>query len=76
MYSVKPVMLCVVAFFNFNKGVLLMTMGNWYLMHLRENSCLTMEFRKLVHVNFETSLESKILKIHRKTIICIFKIKF
>ena len=49
MYSVKPVMLCVIALFNIIKGVLLMTMGNWYLMHLRENSCLTMEFRKLVH---------------------------
>ena len=49
MFSVKPVMLCVVALFNIFKGVLLMTMGNCYLMHLRENSCLTMEFRKLVH---------------------------
>ena len=43
MYSVKPVILCVVALFNIIKGVLLLTM------HLRENSCLTMEFRKLVH---------------------------
>ena len=49
MYSVKPVMLCVVALFNIIKGVLLMTMGNWYLIHLRKNSVLTMEFRKLVH---------------------------
>ena len=30
----------------------------------------------IVIVSFKTSLESKILKIHRKTIICIFKIKF
>ena len=49
MYLVKPVMLCVVALFNIIKGVLLMTMGNWYLMHLRDNSCLAMEFCKLVH---------------------------
>ena len=42
-------MLCVVALFNIIKGMLLMTMGNWYLMHLRANSCLTMEFRKLVY---------------------------
>ena len=28
MYSVKPVILCVVALFNIIKGVLLMTMGN------------------------------------------------
>ena len=48
MYLVKRVMLCVVALFNVIKGVLLMTMGNWYLMHSRENSCLAMEFRKLV----------------------------
>ena len=31
MYLVKPVMLCVAALFNIIKGVLLMTMGNWYL---------------------------------------------
>ena len=49
MYSVKPVMLCVVALFNIIKGVLLMTMGNWYLMHLHENLCLPMKFHKLVH---------------------------
>ena len=49
MYSVKPVMQCVVALFNIIKGVLLMKMGNWYLMHLHENLCSTMEFRKLVH---------------------------
>ena len=28
-------MLCIAALFNIIKGVLLMTMGNWYLMHLR-----------------------------------------
>ena len=44
------VMLCIVTLFNINKDVLLMTMGNWFLMNLRENSCLTMEFRKLVHL--------------------------
>ena len=49
MYSVKQIMLCVIALFNIIKGVLLMTMGNWYLMHIRENSYLTIEFLNLVH---------------------------
>ena len=81
MYSLKPVMLYVVALFNIIKGVLLMTMGNWYLMHLRGNvfnygvSQIGASSSTVI-VNIQTSLESNILKIHRKTIICIIKIKF
>ena len=41
--------LCVIVLFNIIKGGLLMTMGNLFVMHLRENSCLTKEFRKSVH---------------------------
>ena len=37
------------ALFYIIKGVLLMMMGNWFLMHLRQSSCLTMDFRKLMH---------------------------
>ena len=49
VYKVGSVMLCVIVLFNIIKGVLLMTMINRFLMHLRDTFCLTMAFRKLVH---------------------------